>query len=295
MTNTIKLYRIPIVIGLTQTNHGVRNNSLPFNDSDFKVFRNAYNPIDFIIRDNNRRPINVIGKKVVMTVWQFSRETYAQKIENRRVQPQRGEVILQKTAKCIDGRKGKIRVTFTPQETSEWEPLTYRYTMMIENEDKTHNMLAVDQNQDASGFFEYIDRVLPEPCETVVVTDFTPVNSVSPTYTPTEYISSAYPGDAIFREDNGLHTVAVYGTDYAGMFYVEATLEEHPEALDQDWFRVRLSSFFEGVELGNVPHPDCTFTGIEAFNFTASVRWVRFRHVPDMDNTGTIDQVLFRH
>ena len=120
MVNTIKIYKIPVVIGLTLTDHGVRNNSLPFNDSDFKVYRNSYNPIEFIVRDNNRRPINLFGKSVVMTVWTFSRETVANTVESRRPNPQRGSVVIQKTASCVESAKGRIRVTFTPEETQGW-------------------------------------------------------------------------------------------------------------------------------------------------------------------------------
>ena len=106
---------------------------------------------------------------------------------------------------------------------------------------------------------------------------------------------SAYPGDPLFCEDDGLHTVAVYTTDYAGKFWVEGTLEENPTSMDTDWFVINLTSFFPYHEFGNTPMPDDTFTGIEAFNFTGSVRWIRFKHQPDSDNTGTLDQVLYRN
>ena len=94
--------------------------------------------------------------------------------------------------------------------------------------------------------------------------------------------------------DDGLHTTAVYVTDFAGKFWIEGSLVNDPTSLDGDWFVIKLSSFFPFHEFGNTPKPDDTFTGIEAFNFTGSIRWVRFKYQPDGDNTGTFDQVLFR-
>jgi hypothetical protein len=155
-------------------------------------------------------------------------------------------------------------------------------------------MLAIDQDQNASGFFEFIDRVLPEANLTTEITTFAEIEPAM-FGDPTQYLSGAYPADAVFREDNSLHTVAVYCTDFAGKLYIEGSLEESPTSSDGDWFKIQLTSFFTYHEFGNVPIPECTFTGVEGFNFTGSIRWVRFRYIPDDDNTGTLDKILYRN
>ena len=277
----IKLYNIPLVIDLTLVDRGVKNNNMPFRDSDFKVYRGTFNPVEFIVRDNDRKPVSLIGKSVTLTVINFFNKV----------------TVTQKDVAVIDPTKGKIKVIFTPQEIVEWENGFYQYSVLINNEDGTNNLVFVDQHQTAGGFFEMIDGVLPELVESVraLGEDFTPVNIAPPTSEPTNFISSAFPGDAVFCEEDGLHTAVVYLTDYAGRFFIQASLEDLPSPNDADWFDIHLTMTTAYFEFGNTPKPEDTFTGLEAFTFTGSLRWVRFKHIPDDDNTGTLDQVLYRN
>ena len=276
----IKIYKIPVVVDLTLLDQGVRNNNMPFRDSDFTVYKGSHNPIEFIVRNNDRRPVDLTNKDLTITIINF----YT------------GEVQAQFSVEIVDALKGRIRFTFGPIETSDWDVGTYKYTILITNEDTTANLLAVTQDNQAAGFFEFVDGVLPQLNDSLRVlgSSFTPVNVIPPTLEPTMYISGACPADAFLCNDDGLHTAAVYVTNYAGKFWIEGTLENDPTSLDADWFIVYLSSFFPYHEFGNTPLPDDTFSGIEAFNFTGSIRFVRFRHQPDADNIGTFDQVLFR-
>lgn len=278
--NTIKLYKFPLVIALTLIDHGVENNNMPFGDSDFKIYRGAHNPIEFVVRDNDRKPIPLVGKCITMTVIDFFTKL----------------VKFQKNAQVIDGPKGRIRVTFDPPDIESLPAGFYKYSMLIMNEDNTNNLLHIDKDQRAAGFFELIDNVLPELVESMRIlgSQFTEVNISPPTTTPTIYISGACPADSVNCERDGLHTVVVYATDYAGKFYVQGSLETSPSSNDNEWFDISLTAFTSYYELGNTPTADDTFSGIEAFNFTANIRWIRFKHVPDDDNTGTIDQVLYR-
>ena len=279
--NTVKLYSFPQVINLTSIDRGVRNQNMPFGDSDFRIYRGAHNPIEFVVRDNDRKRVSLIGKCLTMTVINFFSNT----------------PVLQKQVEPIDPHKGLVRVTFTPLELSDLEASFYKYSILVENEDGTTNLLFTDRDHNAAGFFELIEGVLPDLVESIRLlgSDFTPVNLAPPTTHPTEFISGAQPGDALLCESNGLHTIAVYVTDFAGKFFAEGSLEENPMSNPNDWFQIKLNEFFTFHEFGNTPDPDCTFTGIEAFNFTGSIRWVRFRYIPDLDNPGTLDQVLYRN
>ncbi len=279
--STIKIYDIPVVVDLTILDNGVKNNNMPFNESDFKVYKGSHNPIEFIIRDNDRKPIDLTYKSLLMTVIDF----YS------------GAPVIQIDAEIIIPLKGRIKIVFDPIETGDWMVGTYKYSILITNTDATTNLLAVDQDSNVAGFFELIDGLLPELTESAVQlgSDFTPINVTPPTLDPTIYVSSAFPGDAAFGTNDGLHTAAVYVTDYAGKFWIEGSLEDSPTSLDDDWFIINLTSFFEYHEFGNTPLATDTFTGIEAFNFTGSIRWIRFKHQPDLDSPGTLDQVLFRN
>lgn len=278
--NTIKLYKFPLVIALTQTDHGIEQNNMPFGDSDFKIYRGAHTPVEFVVRDNDRKPVPLVGRCVTMTIIDFHTKL----------------VKLQKNAQVIDGPKGRIRVTFDPQEIVNLPAGFYRYTMLLANEDNTNNLLYIDKDQRATGFFELIENVLPELVESgqILSDQFTPVNETPPTTSPTIFISGACPADSALCEKDGLHTVVVYTTNYVGKFFVQGSLETSPTSEDKEWFDISLTSFTPFFEFGNTPNADSTFTGLEAFNFTANIRWIRFKHIPDDDNPGSLDQVLFR-
>lgn len=277
----IKLFKIPVIIDLTMVDHGIRNNNMPFRDSDFKVYRGAFNPVEFIVRDNDRKPINLVGKTVTITIINFFTSA----------------TMLQKDVAVIDPAKGKIKLLLAPQEIAEWEAGTFKYSVLLNHEDGTNQLLFIDQDQTAGGFFELVEGVLPDTIDSVVALgeDFTPINVAPPTTEPTRFISSAFSGDAEFCENDGLHTAAVYLTDFVGKFFIQGSLEELPSPNEDDWFDIHLTMITPYFEFGNTPTPDDTFTGIEAFTFTASVRWVRFKFVPDDDNPGSFDKVLYRN
>lgn len=279
--SAIKLYKFPLIIDLTVVDRGIRNNNMPFRDSDFKVYRGAFNPVEFIVRDNDRKPTNLVGKTVTITIINFFT----------------GATMLQKDVVVIDPAKGRIKLVLAPQEIAEWSNGTFKYSMLLNHEDCTNQLLFIDQDQTAGGFFELIDGVLPDMVESVISIgeDYTPINAAPPTTEPTRFISSAYPGDAEFCEDDGLHTAVVYLTDYAGKFYIQGSLEEIPSPNENDWFDIHLTMIEPYFEFGNTPEPDDTFTGLEAFTFTANIRWVRFKHIPDDDNPGTFDKVLYHN
>lgn len=278
---TVKLYKFPLVIDLTLVDRGIRNNNMPFRDSDFKVYRGTFNPVEFIVRDNDRKPIKLVGKSLTVTIINFFTES----------------VVLQKDIFIIDQDKGRIKLLLTPQEIAEWENGFYKYTILINNEDGTNNLLFVDMDQTAAGFFEMIDGVLPDLVESVHIftDDFMETNIAPPTSDPTRFLSSAFPGDALFCEDDGLHTAVVYLTDFVGKFFIQGSLEDTPTPNEDDWFDIFLTMTTPYFEFGNIPTPDDTFTGLEAFTFTGSLRWVRFKYVPDDDNIGTVDKILYRN
>ena len=276
-----KLYSFPLVVELTQTDFGVRNNNLSFRDSDFKVYKSVATPVEFIVRDNDRRPVSLVGRSVTLTVLNFFT----------------GEPIIQKEADIIDAKKGRFRVIFLCSDVAEWEPCYFKYSVIIDYCGDCNTFLYVDQDHNAAGYFEFIDGLLPEPTQSykILGSQFMPTNETPPTTGLTNYVSGGFPGDAIFSEDDGLHTVAVYANNFAGKFYVQGSLEGSPGTEDSDWFDIFLTGFTPYFEFGNTPTADSTYTGLEAFNFTASVRWVRFKYIPDADNPGQIVKVLYRN
>ena len=72
-----------------------------------------------------------------------------------------------------------------------------------------------------------------------------------------------------------------------GKVYGEGTLDLIGND-SSDWFTLNLS-------LANPYALLTAFSGVNAFNFSGNIAWVRFYYEKDPANTGTIDKILYRH
>lgn len=267
----IKIYKIPQTVVVTMTTSNTSNINLPLTDTDFKVYQGVDNPIDFIVKDENGRPIDLTDLTVSIIISNFNDGTH----------------LLTKDAEIIDALCGKFRVILLAADITDWPLGFQRYSLISEGTDGTTQPLFMDQDHNATGFFELLGGVIPKPKDSVIAIgdDFTPI-SITPGVT--KFISCAFPGDAFFCNNDGLHTVAVYAENYTGKFFVQASLEESTTPSDSDWFDIWLTQLNPELELDE-------FTGIEPFNFTGSIRWVRFVHIPDPTNEGSIIKVAYRN
>ena len=100
--------------------------------------------------------------------------------------------------------------------------------------------------------------------------------------TDDSFISTATSGSAQNNLSNTLHTAAIYLTSYCGTVSIEATLDETVPTNPNSWYTVTTLPFVNPT------------TGIQYVNFDVNVNWVRFRHLPDLLNLGTVDKILYR-
>lgn len=268
----ITVYNFTQTIEVTMTTQNTQNINIPLTDTDFKVYKGVDNTIGFVVKDENRRPIDLTDKTVTIIIHNYNS----------------GSHLLTKDANIINAKCGKIQVILLASEISDW-PLGYqRYSLIVESSNGSSQPVYLDVNSNASGFFELMGGVVPEPKDSVIIEgdNWTPV-----TETPggnTIYISCAYPGDAYYCNTDGLHTVAIYSENFTGKFYVQGSLEESVTTNDTDWFDIWLHQLHPEYELNES-------TGIEAFNFVGSIRWIRFIYDPAPTNTGSIVKVAYRN
>lgn len=275
-TPTVTLYqKNPLAIHLTQVDHGVRNINMPFFDADFRIYKGVTSNIDFVIRNNDRKPINLIGKSLSVTVIDHDTDT----------------VKIEKPFVIIDEIKGKARLDFLPSEVVDWDVGFYNYAVLIENEDGTQNLLFTDQNDSAQGWFELAKNVLPQlngPEDLGGIETWTPFHDGLLPAGTTRFRSSAIPGDAAHNANDGLHSIAIYLDNFTGRVWVQGSIEELVPNLEIDWFEIHLTP--NQFELNFVGE-----SGIQAFNFTANVTWIRILTEPDaILNQGTITKVLIK-
>ena len=94
---------------------------------------------------------------------------------------------------------------------------------------------------------------------------------------------TAVPGDSYYGYTDGIHTVAVYGTNLTGRISIQGTLATTPT--EADWFDILLTG---------MPYKDYSaFTGVQGFTFVANLVYLRAKL--DRTSLGITDYTTAGH
>lgn len=270
---TVFIYEIKRKVHLTLRETGETMNwNLPMNNNDFRVFKDAHNTIEFVVRNTDRKPINMADRKARITF-------YDQRTNKG---------LWEKDLRVINEAKGICQLNITPDITADWFLQTYSYSVMVTNSDGTGHMLYVDQHEGQRGFFELAQGPSFDPHPSTDVTTFTPV--LEGLNDETHYLfSSALPGSLQRNNTSGLHTCVAYLDNFSGTLVVQGSVEEGSPT-EQEWYEVLTRTYDH-------------HTGLDNFNFEANLNWVRFRvqnrytvddQVLDV-NEGKVQKLVFRN
>lgn len=268
---SLNVYQIPQVIQTTRA--GATGVNSGTNKIDFNMSKNVSNEIEFLLKDIDRKPINLTNKTIILYVT----DTETQKLK------------LQKTLQSINELRGHSRLVVGPTDLIDWELGYYAYSLVLQRDDQSQILLYTDQNRSSQGYLEIKAGPLPAPIEPVTLTDDLFAHSTygvsyqSVSSVPYR-VSGAYPGAAQSDNRVGMHTCAIYSTNFTGLFKVQACLDLSAPATDYGWFDIEDAQ----VSINDI-------TGITSLTFVGSFMWVRFIYVVTPTTTGTIDKVLFKN
>ncbi len=94
---------------------------------------------------------------------------------------------------------------------------------------------------------------------------------------------TAVPGDSYYGYTDGIHTVAVYGSNLTGRISIQGTLATTPT--EDDWFDILLTG---------MPYKDYSaFTGVQGFTFVANLVYLRAKL--DRTSLGITDYTTAGH
>lgn len=264
---TQKLFFLPNQVELVYNSRGsLEVLNLPNNRFDINVYKGDNNTIDFVVRDTDRKPISLIDK--TLTAW----------ITNI----QNNELVLKRDLIVIDDTAGQVRLCLFDGDLLNWATGFYQYAITFLQDDGKQGFVYTNQAFRALGTFELRDGVIPATAFTIEITIFNFNMGDFFDNTDDSFVSTAVSGAAQTNLTNSLHTVAIYLTAYCGTVTIEATLDETVPTNPDSWYIVSTLPFTSPT------------TGIQHVNFDANINWVRFRHLPDLLNTGTLDKVLYR-
>ena len=228
-----------------------------------KIYQGVASRIYVTIKNSDRKVIPAAGK--LFTAYIVSEETE--------------ELVLQRQLDEIDAAAGEWEMTLLEGETGEWRPGRYRMVVTIQDENGDEYNLYSDLAYNAVAELHLTDNAMAPFKAATTVGGWQERIEV--------FYSSAYPGDAQEGRHDGLHTIALYLTDFTGRFWIQASLENTPPSSDGDWFNVDINN-------GTLYIDYSAETGIQNIDFNINAQWVRFAYDPDPLNNGTVDTILYR-
>jgi hypothetical protein len=267
------LFKFKEYVQLWQTGGIAPNTNEPMIQYNTKIYKGATNVIDFVVRNNDRKPVNLAGYQISAAI---------QRVE----QP---ELLLQKSVVSLDDKAGKARLTFAPIDIQNLLAGYYTYSIILTDVTGRDEFLYTDINRSTTGSFELIEgiEVALSPAIEITAADFIPVNDGYLTY---HYVSGALPGDAQAGRTNGMHTVVAYTSNgFLGWLKIQASLTVQPPT-DTDWFDIQLTE-----NTSEFTYTPTNTPAIQAFNFTGNYYWIRALYKNDAMNQGSFDKVLYKN
>lgn len=242
------------------------------NDSDFRVFHGVVNQLDFVVRDNDRKPVSLTGK------------TLTARITNHYT----GEQVIQKDLISITDHLGLARLVLSDTELGPLTPGNYVYSITLTDEELTTKPLYQDRNQTGLGFIILESGVVPQPRQPLTITQFQSrtVQGGAPELLGAQIngsyqFSNSFATNRTLGYNNGVHTFIVQALDFTGKFWIQGNNGTVASDRDDEWFVID-----NQIQLSL----DAA-TGNFSFSVVNNSVWTRVVYQPNSVNTGTIQQI----
>lgn len=275
----VYLYKYKEYVQLAQVDKDVPNINLPMITYNTKVYKGVTNTIDFIVRNNDRKAVRIVGYTLVAQIRPIN------SVSNAKSPP---DIILEKELVMVDETKGKAKLVLTPNEIENWPSGSYRYTIKTINQENETELLFTDINKETWNSFELMEGLASSLVPPIEI----PGNKFTETPVSwdatTKWVTGAIPGDAQELKASGTHTVVVYTNKWTGKFWIEGSLTNEPPTANE-WFRIPIGAGTDYFEFKDDTKVDATL-----FNFTMNLYWIRFIYQPTLQNTGKFTKILYK-
>ena len=265
--NKLDIFTTPTDTWSTERYRRVYNRNL-------KIFRGVDNRIDIQVRNNDQKASNIVGSTLVFNL--VSQDTK--------------HLVLQKDFTAMDLATGKVTVILTAEELLDLDVGFYNYSIIkevrttVDSTDYTVTSkmpLYMDSQYDTVGTLEITGDVYGDVSTSVNVSTFNYTNpftqgAVEPFPFYTSEIIDARPNTSPAYP---IHTFQFYTTNYTGTVEIQASLDaQGATPRETKWATVAT------VDLLTERYK----------NVTGKYNWFRVKHIPALNNTGTVDKILYR-
>ena len=237
----------------------------PTSYQPFVLNKGVDNHIQLVINDRSRRTADI------------NNVTIKGKLIKRNDQT----IVVTKNAIVDSYDDAKITFKLVPGDIANLSPTLYDFAITSVNNDGEEFLLSPQLNTTGQFTVEVRDGPLPAMPEVTALTSFTGgAGATDPQF------SSSTNGSVLKGSRDGLHTVAIYTTNFKGKIYVQGTVEAEPT--DSDYFLIDTNGL-----TGHENYASAT-SGVRAINFVHNLYKVRFYYEATADNAGTVDKITIR-
>ena len=265
--NKLDVFTTPTDTWSTERYRRVYNRNL-------KIFRGVDNRIDIQVRNSDQKASNIAGSTLVFNL--VSQDTK--------------DLVLQKDFTAMDLATGKVTVIITADELLDLNTGFYNYSIVkevrstVDSTDYTVTSkmpLYMDSQYAAVGTLEITGDVYGGVADSVNVSTF---NYTNP-FTQGEdepfpwYVSEIIDARPNTSPAYPIHTFQFYTTNYTGTVEIQVSLDaQGATPRETKWTTVAT------VDLLAERYK----------NVTGKYNWFRIKHIPALNNTGTVDKILYR-
>lgn len=259
MSDTFTLLHYPQRSTLVYATGYSRTQNMPFNTTRKTIYKGVDSTLGFDIKNQDRKPINLLGKTVMVNIMQV----------------RTGELVLQRRAHMVQPEQGFCEFTVFSTDTIDLDAGMYQLSAVIYEPDGLAQSLYTDNNRRATMELELSDGAYPK---------FIPSVELSFTQLGSNWVSAPVASNLQKNDSSNFHTIQIAVTNYKGTISAMVSLEYDSMG---NYFPVKFVNDSFNIEYTGE-------TDVQGWNFIADARWIKIMYTPDSDNTGTVDKVLYR-
>ena len=254
----VLLFNIPQAVQVIMPNNpagGVMITSFHHTRSDFKVFWNIDNVIDFFVRDYDRK-IKSVGN-----------ETYVIIITH----PKTGKLLSQNVLSIVDAAAGHLQLTILAADTLALPIGNLRYSITVNSGGLT-KLLYTDRDHGPQSTLEVKYGPLPAIIDPTYIhlSDFAMIDG--------GLRAGSYVGPSNLSDGSDMRTFLISTTNFSGQIAFEAAVTENVPSTLSDWFVAHTENFV-------------SLTGTRTANIQGNYSWIRLVLT---QTSGTLDEIILR-
>jgi hypothetical protein len=238
--------------------------ALTMQAGNVKLIKSVENTVNFQVKNKDRKPIQIDNVSV-----------YANIVSNS------GTLI--KNVQCTKhiSTKGSFDLVTAASDFEHIDPGMYRLSFYTQDTVGTKKPLFTNLAGTGNLNVEIEDSIIVSPVDSISTSTFIETGTSTGIFDsePIRVYDAA--------DKHGLITFVTYLDNYFGQVSVFGTLDD-TYTMSSSWFAVPL-----GAVTNYVDYTSAT-TKLDPFNLTLAVKYIKFRHVPNVSNTGSITKILIR-